>query len=145
MKNTLALALSGFMVAATGTPAETTAVDTAILAMGAYVPTDDMAGSEAFYRTLFNRTPVIELDDFVAFDIEGGWFALVSRAMYAPDAVPGSGSVPYLQSAGLEDLQARLAQTGRDAPEIIEEPGIRLLKVVDPNGQLIEFFSLTGQ
>lgn len=145
MKKVLAVALFGLVFAANSMPAQSAPADTAILAMGAYVPTDDMGASQAFYQVLFDRPPVIELDDFVAFDIEGGWFAIVSRARYAPDAVPGTGSVPYLQSAGLEVLQARIAQTGRDVPPIIEEPGIHILKIVDPNGQLIEFFRLIGQ
>lgn len=116
-----------------------------ILAMGAYVPTDDIQGSEAFYRVLFDRDPVIGLPDFVAFDIAGGWFAIVSRDKYAPESEPGSGAVPYLQSANLKALQTRISAIGATAPEIIEEPGIHLLKVTDPNGQLIEFFKLTGQ
>jgi hypothetical protein len=65
-----------------------------IIAMGAYVPTDDMKVSENFYRILFNRDPVIQLDNFIAFDIAGGWFAIVSRTKYAPASKPGTGSVP---------------------------------------------------
>ncbi|WP_205626529.1 hypothetical protein [Ruegeria profundi] len=79
------------------------------------------------------------------FDIEGGWFAIVSRDRYAPGAEPGSGAVPYLQAADLEVLQSRVVATGAAAPEIIKEPGIHLLKITDPNGQLIEFFKLTGK
>ncbi|WP_170419240.1 VOC family protein [Ruegeria atlantica] len=116
-----------------------------IVAMGAYVPTDDMEVSEAFYRTLFDSAPAIGLPDFVAFDVAGGWFAIVSRDKYAPGSEPGFGAVPYLQATDLEELRARTAATGISAPEIIEEPGIHLLKVTDPNGQLIEFFKLTGQ
>ncbi len=116
-----------------------------IMAMGAYVPTDDMKGSEAFYRALFDRAPAIGLPDFVAFDVAGGWFAIVSRDKYAPGSEAGSGAVPYLQSADLEVLHARATAAGVTAPQIIEEPGIHLLKITDPNGQLIEFFSLTGQ
>ncbi len=116
-----------------------------ILAMGAYVPTDDMQGSETFYRALFDTAPAIALPKFIAFDVAGGWFAIVSRDRYAPDAKPGSGAVPYLQSADLETVQSRVSGTGLAAPEIIEEPGIRLLKIMDPNGQLIEFFQLLSQ
>ncbi|MEM6826302.1 MAG: hypothetical protein AAF566_14445 [Pseudomonadota bacterium] len=145
MKTVYALFLSGILFAAGASAADTPTTDDAILAMGAYVPTDDMAASKAFYRILFDRPPVIALEDFVAFDIEGGWFAIVSRAKYAPGSVPGTGSVPYLQSANLEDLRTRIAQTGHSVPEIIDEPGIQLLKVVDPNGQLVEFFRLEGQ
>ena len=145
MKTICALCLSGILFAAGAAVADTPTTDDAILAMGAYVPPDDMATSEAFYQTLFNRPPVIALEDFIAFDIEGGWFAIVSRAEYAPGSVPGTGSVPYLQSADLEDLRTRIARTGHSVPEIINEPGIQLLKVVDPNGQLVEFFKLEGQ
>lgn len=116
-----------------------------IMAMGAYVPTDDIEGSEAFYRALFDSEPAIGLPDFVAFGVAGGWFAIVSRDKYAPGSEAGSGAVPYLQSSDLEALQARAMVAGVAAPEIIKEPGIQLLKITDPNGQLIEFFKLTGQ
>ena len=145
MRTILALSLSTFLTAASGIQAENALHGDAILAMGAYVPTNDMASSEAFYQTLFDREPVIQLDDFVAFDVAGGWFAIVSRDRYAPDSVPGTGSVPYLQSGDLEQVRARAAQTGLSMPEIAEEPGIRLLKFIDPNGQPIEFFMLTGR
>ena len=117
----------------------------AITAMGAYVSTDDIQGSETFYRALFDSTPVIGLPDFVAFDIAGGWVAIVSRERYAPSARAGTGAVPYLQSSDLETLRARLAAHTGQAPQIMEEPGIRILKITDPNEQLIELFSLTYQ
>lgn len=59
--------------------------------------------------------------------------------------MPGSGAVPYLQSNDLVTLQERASAAGAEVPDIIEEPGIRLLKITDPNGQLIEFFALIGQ
>jgi predicted enzyme related to lactoylglutathione lyase len=141
MKTLLPLAASVFLSGA----AVAAPNDRAILAMGAYVPTDDMNASEMFYRALFDRAPVIELPDFVAFSIAGGWFAIAARSKYAPGAIPGSGAVPYLQSGDLVTLQARASAAGAEVPDIIEEPGIHLLKITDPNGQLIEFFALTGQ
>lgn len=114
-----------------------------LVAMGAYVATNDIGRSEVFYRTLFDREPVIRLDDFIVFDISGGWFAVVSRDRYASGSAPGSGAVPYIQSSDLEAVQTRAAAAaGAPAPLIIEEPGIRLLKLHDPDGQLVEFFSL---
>ncbi len=145
MKNVLSLALSVFLAGASGAAAQDGPNDQVILAMGAYVPTDSMGVSEKFYRALFDRAPVIELEDFVAFDIAGGWFAIVSRGKYAPETIAGSGAVPYLQSNDLAVLQSRARDAGVPASEIIEEPGIQLLKITDPNGQLIEFFSLVGQ
>lgn len=140
MKNVLSLAASVFLTGATAAASQD---DRVILAMGAYVATDDMGISEAFYRVLFDRAPVIELPDFVAFNIEGGWFAMASRSKYAPGSLPGSGAVPYLQSRDLVALQERAGTAGADVQDIIEEPGIHLLKITDPNGQLIEFFALT--
>ena len=144
MKTVCALALSACLAGSIGVQAQNATSQDAILAMGAYVPTDDMPSSEQFYRTLFDRKPTIQLDGFIAFDIAEGWFAIVSRERYAPDAVPGTGAVPYLQSGNLVALQARISQAGGAVPEIIEEPGIHLLKISDPNGQLIEFFMLTS-
>lgn len=145
MKLIFALALSTYLAGSIGVHAQNAMSKDAILAMGAYVPTDDMPSSEKFYRTLFDREPIIQLNDFVAFDVADGWFALVSRDIYAPDAVPGTGAVPYLQSGNLVALQARIALAGGTVPAIIEEPGIHLLKISDPNGQLIEFFMLTSR
>ncbi len=142
MKNVLPLAASVVLTSATVADAQD---DQAILAMGAYVPTDDISVSDEFYRVLFDRAPVIELPDFVAFNIQGGWFAIASRSKYAPGSMPGSGAVPYLQSNDLVTLQERASAAGAEVPDIIEEPGIRLLKITDPNGQLIEFFALIGQ
>ena len=116
-----------------------------IVAMGAYIPTDDMDGSEAFYRTLFDQAPAIDLPDFIAFQVAGGCFAIVSRAKYAPDGEAGSGAIPYLQSTDLMALKSRLSAAGLPSPEIITEPGIQLLKITDPNDQLVEFFMLTNQ
>lgn len=142
MRNVLPLAASAVLTSATVADAQD---DQAILAMGAYVPTDDISVSDEFYRVLFDRAPVIELPDFVAFNIQGGWFAIASRSKYAPGSMPGSGAVPYLQSNDLVTLQERASAAGAEVPDIIEEPGIRLLKITDPNGQLIEFFALIGQ
>ena len=117
----------------------------ALAAMGAYVTTDDMAGSETFYRILLASTPVIQLPDFVAFNVEGGWFAIVSRHRYAPNAQAGSGAVPYLQANDLGEIRDRFeSATGSDAPKILREPGIHILKLTDPNGKLIEFFHFPG-
>jgi hypothetical protein len=140
MRRYLALALTTFLPATLAAETSAPISPEPIIATGAHVPTDDMEGSEIFHRALFDSAPAIALPDFVAFNLAGGWFAIVSRARYAHGSKPGSGAVPYLQSADLEALRARVAATGATAPEIIEEPGIQLLKITDPNGQLIEFF-----
>lgn len=115
-----------------------------LLSSGTYVAVDDIAHSELFYIILLGGEPEVKLADFVAFDISGGWLALVSRDRYAPGSTPGAGSVPYIQSGNLLAVQSRVeSATGKDAPDIIQEPGIHLLKIKDPDGQLIEFYMLT--
>ncbi|MEM1284725.1 MAG: hypothetical protein AAGH43_05015 [Pseudomonadota bacterium] len=139
---TLLLALA---FGATASAAQADASSDPLVAMGAYVASDDMGQSEAFYMALFDREPVIRLDDFIAFDVSGGWFAIVSRARYAAGSVPGNGAVPYIQSGDLAAIQARFAGVSDSTvPDIIVEPGISILKVYDPEGQLVEFFALTG-
>ncbi|MGD1888449.1 MAG: hypothetical protein ACFB01_15280 [Cohaesibacteraceae bacterium] len=139
---TLLLALT---FGATASAAQADASSDPLVAMGAYVASDDMGQSEAFYMALFDREPVIRLDDFIAFDVSGGWFAIVSRPRYAAGSIPGNGPVPYIQSGDLEIIRARYgAASGGEAPAIIMEPGISILKVYDPEGQLVEFFALTG-
>jgi len=145
MKSAITIALAALLPTLLSAEAPQPSGPAPILAMGAYVPTDDMDGSVAFYSALFDETPVIGLPHFVAFDVAGGWFAVVSRDRYAPGAQPGSGAVPYLQASDLEELQDRISAIGDTSPEIIKEPGIHLLKITDPNGQLVEFFQLTGQ
>lgn len=116
-----------------------------LIQMGTYIATDKLAESERFYTALFGREPVIKLEKFIAYDIAGGIFAIADRAAYAPASVPGAGSVPYIHSTDLAAVRARIeTATNKTAPEIINEPGIQLLKIADPNGQLLEFFTFTG-
>lgn len=64
-------------------------------------------------------------------------------ARYAADAIPGSGAVPYIQVLDLEELRKRaVGLPEADVTDIIVEPGISLLKIIDPDGQLIEFYAL---
>ena len=113
--------------------------------MGVYVAVTDVGRSTAFYEGLFARKPTIVLDDFIGFTIGGGLFAVVSRERYHTGSSPGSGSVPYIAVDGLDIMRSRAATgTGEPKPDIITEPGIRLLKLLDPDGQIIEFYSLTG-
>jgi len=86
---------------------------------------------------------MISLERFVAFDDAGGTFVIASKSNYALDAQVGSGSVPYIQVTDLETLRDTFSdRLNRDLPEIFDEPGIKLLKRMDPEGQLIEFFEL---
>lgn len=113
--------------------------------MGTYVASSDMSGSVEFYQAIFERQPIIRVDGFVAFDIAGGLFAIVARARYAAGSIPGSGSVPCIAVENLEMVRARAATILiGPVPDVIVEPGIRLLKLHDPDHQLVEFYCLTS-
>lgn len=111
--------------------------------METYIAVDDVKASAAFYERLFGYAPMISLEKFVAFDVAGGTFAIAAKAEYAPNAMAGSGAVPYIQVADIDTLREVLqARLNRKLPAIIEEPGIKLFKATDPDDQLIEFIEL---
>ncbi|MEM8988234.1 MAG: hypothetical protein AAGC95_16080 [Pseudomonadota bacterium] len=111
--------------------------------MGAYVAASDVGRSAEFYQTILGRPPMMALDGFVAFDVAGGILAVVSKAKYAPGSRPSLAAVPYIQVQDIKSLKERLAhKIEGPLPDIIEEPGIHLLKLSDPEGQTVEFFQL---
>lgn len=61
------------------------------------VATGDIDASVAFYGAVFAGAPVLSLPNFVAFDVAGGWFSVVSRDRYAPDAQTRWRAVLYLR------------------------------------------------
>ena len=143
MKNLLTVGAAALAILAGPAKADPSAHARDYARMGTYIAVEDMETTTAFYETLFGYPPMISLEKFVAFDVAGGTFAIASKAKYAPDAQVGSGSVPYIQVTDLETLRDTFSdRLNRDLPEIIEEPGINLLKLADPEGQLIEFFEL---
>lgn len=116
-----------------------------VVGLGVYVAASDIGRSRAFYEGLFARRPTVVFEDFVGFTVAGGLFAIVSRARYHPGSSPGSGSVPYIAVNDLDSVRSRAALLSVEPiPDIISEPGIELLKLFDPDGQLVEFYRLTG-
>lgn len=114
---------------------------------GVYVLVDDLSAAKAFYAELLGLDPVFENPVFVGFYIEGGLFAVASRAQFAPDAMIGDRTVPYLR---VKDIDAAFARVKAIAPEhlvseeVIREGPIALIKLRDPEGNLIEFYSLSS-
>ena len=146
MIRSVAMAVFAFLFLCSGK--ETAHAETArdLLSPGSYLAVESVARSQEFYSALFGGEPVVVLKDFVAYDISGGWFALVSRAQFAPDSIPGTGAVPYIRSDDLTAVQSRdVRATGAETPEIIAEPGILLLKLKDPDGHKVEFYMLVSQ
>ncbi|MEE4199224.1 VOC family protein [Erythrobacter sp.] len=113
--------------------------------MGTYVVAEDLAISEDFYRRLFATEPEFASPVFVSFDVAGGQFAIASKAVFAPGASQGDNSVPYMR---VNDIDAMFAHVLEIAPEslvseeVLREGPIALFKLRDPDGNMIEFYSL---
>ncbi|GAB2186056.1 VOC family protein [Roseibium sp. LAB1] len=115
--------------------------------LGVYVLSDDLKRSRGFYKNIFSADPTIETDVFIGFDVAGGLFAVISKQTFAPDAKLGGNAVPYIK---VEDIQAAHRHVDTIAPEAIKTPGlisegpISLFKFTDPDGNIIEYYSLNA-
>jgi len=113
--------------------------------LGVYVLSSDLKRSEAFYRALFGAAPTIRTEVFFGFDIAGGLFAVVSKQTFAPQAKLGGNAVPYLK---VDDVRSAYRHVEEMAPDALKAPGVisegplSLFKFTDPDGNLIEYFSL---
>lgn len=112
---------------------------------GLYVLVDDVERSVAFYAALFGKEPQVRTPALVGFDVAGGLFGIVDRTSY-----PNSGSVnssvrPYMKVADLDGAFARakaLAGDRIEAPGIVTEGDFRFFRFTDPDGNMLELFSL---
>ena len=133
--------------AAPAAPAAPTADETLLVErFGLYVAVDDVERSVAFYQALFGEAPQVRTPALVGFDIAGGLFGIVDRAAYAPRTTAKGGVRPFIKVA---DIAAAFARVDRLAPGRIEAPGIvtegafRFFRFADPDGNVLEFFSMT--
>ncbi|WP_428687542.1 VOC family protein [Roseibium sp.] len=115
--------------------------------LGVYVLADDLNRSEAFYSTLFGASPAVRTEVFAGYDVAGGLFAVVSRATFAPDAKLGGNAIPYIK---VDDIEAAYQHVRTIAPDALKAPGVisegplSLFKFTDPDGNIIEYFSLNA-
>ncbi len=121
-----------------------TAPDTA--RFGLYVVAQDVERSAVFYERLFGRAPQVRTPALVGFDVSGGLYAVVSRRVYAPDAVKGDATLPYIK---VDDIDAWFAHVRTVAPDslvgaaITREGPFSFFKLRDPDGNLVEFYSIS--
>jgi predicted enzyme related to lactoylglutathione lyase len=114
---------------------------------GIYVPVEDLDRASAFYEALFGKKPQVQNASLVGFDVAGGLYAAVSRRAYALEAPPRSGVRPYIK---VRDIHAAFRQVRQLAPgrleseAIVEEGSFSFFRFSDPDGNVIEFFSLAA-
>ena len=113
--------------------------------MGLYVVSSDLPRSRSFYGKVFGTEPELVTDALIGFNVAGGMFAIVSKAVYAQNSTIGDNVVPYIQVRDIDALLAHLQTTVPDAvrnQSIIDESVIKILKCQDPDGNLVEFYWL---
>ena len=121
--------------------------EVAIERFGLYVVAENLDRSVAFYERLFGKQPQVRTPGMVGFDVAGGLYAVVSKRAYAPDSTRGDNAAPYIK---VKDIHGLFTRVKAFAPEslrseaVIEEGPFKLFKIVDPDGNLVEFFSLTA-
>ena len=112
---------------------------------GLYVLVDDVERSVAFYAALFGKEPQIRTPALAGFDLAGGLFGIVDRSSYAKNGSPSSSVRPYMKVADLDEAFARakaLAGDRIEAPGIVTEGDFRFFRFSDPDGNMLELFSL---
>jgi predicted enzyme related to lactoylglutathione lyase len=112
---------------------------------GLYVAVDDLDRSSAFYEALFGRKPQVRSEGLVGFDVAGGLYALVSKKAYRLNPPPGGSVRPYVK---VVDIDSALERVKRLAPGRLESKGVvsegsfHFFRFRDPEGNVVEFFSL---
>jgi predicted enzyme related to lactoylglutathione lyase len=123
------------------------AQNSSIERFGMYVVVADLDRSQAFYERLFQKAPYIKNEGLVGFDIAGGLFATFAAGGLDRKLTRGDNAVPYLRVKDIDAEFKRVKEMGArifDA-EIVREGPIRLFRFADPDGNVIEFFSIAAQ
>ena len=110
---------------------------------GMYLRVTDLSRSRAFYERVLGKQPYVTNERLVGFDVSGGLLALFHDGDAA--LVRGHNAVPYLRVANADAEFERLQGLGvtlRDERVVVEGP-LKLFRFVDPDGNLLEIFSVT--
>ena len=115
--------------------------------LGIYVASKDIARSEGFYEAVFSQSPQIKIDGFIGFDIAGGLFAIVDHSRFAPKSTIGGNAIPYIKVSSIHEAFDHIKAVAPEAVrgvQIIEDGPIKLFKFTDPDGNVIEYYSLSA-
>ena len=110
---------------------------------GMYLRVSDLSRSRAFYERVLGKQPYVTNDRLVGFDVSGGLLALFHDG--DAELVRGRNAVPYLRVANADLEFERLKKLDvelRDDRVVAEGP-LKLFRFVDPDGNLLEVFSVT--
>lgn len=115
--------------------------------IGLYVVADDLGRAGEFYTALFGVEPRVRTPGMLGYDVAGGFYAIVSKAAYAPGATRGTTVAPYLR---VKDVHRELERVRRLAPDrlqtnsVVVEGPFRFFRFTDVDDNLIEFYSVAA-
>ncbi|HEV2746089.1 MAG TPA: VOC family protein [Allosphingosinicella sp.] len=145
MRYRLVSATLAALALAAGTALPARAQPAGIERFGLYVVAEDLDRASLFYERLFASKPQVRTAALVGFDVAGGLYAIVSRQAYAPAAIRGGNVVPYIK---VRDIFAEFERVKRLAPaslqsgRVVDEGAFKFFRFADPDGNVIEFFSI---
>lgn len=113
--------------------------------IGLYVAVGDLKRSKKFYSKVFAKDPDIESPNFVGFEISGGRFGLFLESAYAFPLERGNSTVPNIKVDDIEAEHARIKalQPSKMQDDIVSVGPTQLFMFADPDGNVIEFFSVS--
>ena len=143
--NFLRCFLGGVLVAVTTWSAH--ADESSIQRLGMYVVVTDIGKSQEFYARLFQKQPYVKTENFIGFDVAGGLYVAFAARGLDRSPTRGDSAVPYLRVKDIEAeftrVKALPARVLDDA--IVREGPVSLFRFTDPDGNMIEFFSVAVQ
>jgi predicted enzyme related to lactoylglutathione lyase len=113
---------------------------------GVYVVVDQIDRSAAFYRRLFSVQPEIAMPALVGFNLGGAFFGVVAKDVYAPHVQRGNNAIPYIKLRNVEAFFEHVKQVAPESlasAQVSVEGVFRFFKLKDPDGNVLEFFSIT--
>ena len=121
--------------------------DVAIMRFGVYVVVSDLDRARTFYEQLFQKKPYVQNEQLVGFDVAGGLFAAFSEKTETRRTVRGDNIVPYIRVRDVAGEFERVRQLGVRLidPSIVQDGPLRLFRFADPDGNVIEYFSVVAQ
>ena len=127
-------------------PAQSQTQEDNFLRFGLYVTAVDIERSSVFYEKVFQKQPYVKNDKLVGFDVAGGLFAIFASDGHDRKLVRGNGTVPYIRVrdavAELDRIKGLSTQVLDN--QIVREGPLELFRFEDPDGNVIEFFSLVS-
>ena len=109
---------------------------------GLYIRVANLDRARAFYERVLGQQPYVANDRLVGFDVAGGLLALYAKP--EEEVTRGRNVVPYIRVRSAEVEFARLRQLDvqlLDEQVVVEGP-LKLFRFADPDGNVLELFSL---